>query len=60
MVDDETFHEFYSKLSNSVNSSFNLGEKRINSKIICKILISLSKRLWPSRKAKKHRQTEIG
>ena len=29
MKDNETFDEFYAKLSDNVNSSFNLGEKNI-------------------------------
>ena len=44
MEDDETFDQFYFKLSDIVNSSFNLGEQISSSKIIQKILKSLPER----------------
>ena len=42
--DDETFDQFYFKLSDIVNSSFNLGEQISSSKIVQKILKSLPER----------------
>ncbi|XP_022897283.1 uncharacterized protein LOC111410921 [Olea europaea var. sylvestris] len=47
MKDDETFDEFYAKLNDIVNSSFNLGEKISESKIVKKVLRSLPKRFRP-------------
>ena len=44
MEDDETFGEFYAKLKDIVNSSFNLGEFIAESKIFRKILRSLLER----------------
>ena len=44
MEEDETFDEFYTKLKDIVNSAFNLGESIVESKIIRKILRSLSER----------------
>ena len=44
MEDDETFDQFYFKLSDIVNSSFNLGEQISPSKIVRKILRSLRER----------------
>ena len=44
MVEDETFDEFYAKLMDIVNSTFNLGEFIAESKIVRKILRSLPKR----------------
>ena len=44
MEEDETFDEFYAKLKDIVNSSFNLGESIAKSKIIRKILRSFPKR----------------
>ena len=41
MEEDETFDEFYSKLKDTVNSAFNLGESIAKSKIVRKILRSL-------------------
>ncbi|XP_022862077.1 uncharacterized protein LOC111382364 [Olea europaea var. sylvestris] len=38
MKDDETFDEFYAKLNDIVNSSFNLGERIPESKIVRKVL----------------------
>ena len=34
MEEDETFDEFYAKLKNIVNSTFNLGESIVKSKIV--------------------------
>ena len=44
MEEDETFDEFYTKLMDIVNSTFNLGESIVESKIVRKILSSLPKR----------------
>ena len=44
MEDDETFDQFYFKLSDIVNSSFNIGEQISPSKIVRKILRSLPER----------------
>ena len=41
MEEHETFEEFYAKLFDIVNSSFNLGEPIPNSKVIRKIISSL-------------------
>ncbi|XP_065637738.1 uncharacterized protein LOC136070973 [Quercus suber] len=43
MSEDESFDSFYSKLNEVVISKFNLGEKTEDSKIVRKILRSLSK-----------------
>ena len=45
MEEDETFDEFYAKLKDIVNSTFNLGESMPKSKIVRKILSSLPERL---------------
>ena len=42
--EDETFDEFYAKLKDIVNSTFNLGESIAKSKIVRKILRSLPER----------------
>ena len=47
MKDSEIFDEFYAKLSDIVNSSFNLSEKILESKIVGKILRSLPDRFQP-------------
>ena len=44
MEEDETFDEFYAKLKDIVNSTFNLGESIAEPKIVRKILRSLLKR----------------
>lgn len=44
MKDNETFDEFNAKLSDLVNSSFNLGETIPNHKVVKKILRSLPER----------------
>lgn len=44
MKETETFDEFYAKLSDIVNSSFNLGEPISENKIVKKILQSLFER----------------
>ena len=44
MDDDEGFDKFYAKLKDIVNSTFNLGEKIPESKIVRKILRSLPER----------------
>ena len=46
MEEDETFDEFYAKLKDIVNSTFNLGESIAESKIVRKILRSLPKRFY--------------
>ena len=43
MSEDESFDSFYSKLNKVVVRKFNLGEKTKDSKIVRKILRSLSK-----------------
>lgn len=47
MKDDETFDEFYAKLNDIVNSSFNLGERIPESKIVRKVLRSRPERFRP-------------
>ncbi|XP_022867210.1 uncharacterized protein LOC111386939 [Olea europaea var. sylvestris] len=47
MKDDEMFDEFYAKLNDIVNSSFNLGEKILESKIVRKVFRSLLERFRP-------------
>ena len=42
MSDDESFDEFYAKLNDIVNSTFNLGEVYNQPKIVRKILRSLT------------------
>ena len=42
MFDDETFDEFYVKLNDIVNFTFNLGEVYNQSKVVRKILRSLT------------------
>ena len=44
MEEDESFVEFYSKLKDIVNSTFNLGETIPKPKIIRKVLKSLPER----------------
>ena len=44
MKEDETFNKFYAKLKDIVNSTFNLGESIVESKIVRKILRSLPER----------------
>jgi len=44
MDEDESFDEFYVKLKDMVNSTFNLGEQILEPKIIKKILRSLPER----------------
>ena len=44
MEKDETFDEFYAKLKDIVNSTFNLGESIVKPKIVRKILRSLLER----------------
>ena len=47
MANDETFDEFYVKLNDIVNSTFNLGEVYKESKIVRKILRSLTEDFSP-------------
>ena len=47
MVDDKTFDEFYAKLNDIVNSTFNLGEVYDQPKIVRKILTSLTEDFRP-------------
>ena len=42
--EDESFNKFYAKLKDIVNSTFNLGETILESKIVRKVLRSLLKR----------------
>jgi hypothetical protein len=47
MLEDETFDEFYSKLSVIRNSTINLGKKMDDAKVVKKILRSLPERFIP-------------
>ncbi|KAF5458930.1 hypothetical protein F2P56_022923 [Juglans regia] len=47
MKDDETFDAIYAKLNHVVNSSFNLGDKIPENRIVRKILKSLPERFHP-------------
>ena len=47
MSDDETFDEFYAKLNDIVNSAFNLSEVYDQSKVVRKILRSLTEDFRP-------------
>ncbi|XP_022858736.1 girdin-like [Olea europaea var. sylvestris] len=47
MKEDEWFDEFYAKLKDIINSSFNLGEKILETKIVRKVLRSLLERFRP-------------
>ena len=47
MSDDESFDEFYAKLNDIVNSSYNLGEIYDQPKIVRKILRSLTENFIP-------------
>ena len=47
MHENQTFSSFYSKLSDIVNSSFNLGDLISDSKVVRKILRSLPERFRP-------------
>ena len=47
MFDDESFDEFYAKLNDIVNSTFNLGEIYDQPKIVKKILRSLTENFRP-------------
>ncbi|XP_022891832.1 uncharacterized protein LOC111406675 [Olea europaea var. sylvestris] len=47
MKDDESFDQFYAKLNDIVNSSFNLGERILESKFVRKVLRSLPERFRP-------------
>ena len=47
MSDDESFDEFYAKLNDIVNSTYNLGEIYDQLKIVRKILRSLTKNFRP-------------
>ena len=47
MSDDECFDEFYAKLNDIVNSAYNLGEIHDQSKIVRKILRSLTEDFRP-------------
>ena len=47
MSDDESFHEFYAKLNDIVNSAYNQGEIYDQPKIVRKILRSLTKNFRP-------------
>jgi hypothetical protein len=44
MLEDETFNEFYDKISDIRNSMINLGKNVLDAKLIKKILRSLPKR----------------
>ena len=47
MSDDESFDEFYAKLNDIVNSTYNLSEIYDQPKIVRKILKSLTKNFRP-------------
>lgn len=47
MKEDETFDELYGQLNDIVNSSFNLGEKIHDNRIVRKIVRSLPERFRP-------------
>ena len=47
MFDDESFNELYAKLNDIVNFAYNLGEIYDQSKIVRKILRSLTKNFRP-------------
>ena len=47
MSDDETFDEFYAKLNDMVNFAFNLAEVYDESKVVRRILRSLTKEFRP-------------
>ena len=47
MSDDESFDEFYAKLNDIINSTYNLGEIYDQPKIVRKILSSLTKDFRP-------------
>ena len=47
MADDESFDEFYAKLNDVVNSTFNLGEIYDQPKIVRKTLRSLTENFRP-------------
>ena len=47
MSNDETFDEFYAKLNDIVNSAFNLSEVYDQSKVVRKILRSLTEDFRP-------------
>ena len=47
MFDDECFDEFYAKLNDIVNSAYNLSEIYDQSKIVKKILRSLTEEFRP-------------
>ena len=49
MSDDESFDEFYAKLNDIVNFSFNLGEVYDQPKIVRKIIRSLTEDFKPKR-----------
>ena len=48
MSDDESFDEYYAKLNNIVNSAYNLSEIYDQSKIVRKILRSLTENFRPN------------
>ena len=48
MSDNECFDEFYAKLNDIVNSAYNLGEIYDQSKIVRKILRSLTEDFRPT------------
>jgi hypothetical protein len=47
MKDDETFDEFYACIKDIVNSSFNLGKKILDYRIVRKIMRSLPEKIRP-------------
>lgn len=56
MLEEETFTEFYTKLTDIVNSLVGLGEKIDEFKVVKKILRSLQKRIRPKTDAIEERK----
>ena len=46
MEEDESFDELYAKLNDIINSTFNLGETILETKVVRKVLRSLSERFY--------------
>ena len=44
MEEDESFDEFFAKLNDIINSTFNLGETILETKVVRKVLKSLPER----------------
>ena len=59
MHENQNFSSFYSELSDIVNSSFNLGEPILDSKVVRKILRSVQERFRPKVTVIKERDFDI-